>query len=88
MECNKICILDSSDVLINVGDGDTVHTGGAMWEDPAITAAIRGFIRRDGGFIGIGEPSGHQYHGHYLQPATALDVEKETGFTHGYDKYN
>ena len=81
-------ILDSIDVIINVGDGDTAHTGGYVWEDPAVTAAIRGFIHRGGGFIGVGEPSGHQYQGHYFQLATALGVEKETGFTLNYDKYN
>ncbi len=81
-------VLDDVDVIINVGDGDTAHTGGAVWEDPAIVAAIRGFIHRGGGFIGVGEPSGHQYQGHYFQLAGALGVEKETGFTLGYDKYN
>jgi 1,3-beta-galactosyl-N-acetylhexosamine phosphorylase len=81
-------VLDDIDVIINVGDGDTAHTGGAIWEDPAVTTAVRGFIRRGGGFIGVGEPSGHQYQGHYLQLATALGIEKETGFTLGYDKYN
>ena len=81
-------ILKDVDVLVNVGDGDTAHTGGAVWEDPAVSAAIRGFIRRGGGFIGVGEPSGHQYQGHYLQLASALGVEKETGMTLNYDKYN
>ena len=81
-------VLDGVDVLLNIGDGDTAHTGGYLWEDPAITAAIRGFIRRGGGFIGVGEPSGHQYQGHYLQLSGALGVEKETGFTLNYDKYN
>ena len=81
-------LLDSIDVILNVGDGDTAHTGGAEWEDPQVSSAIRGFIHRGGGFIGIGEPSGHQYQGHYLQLASALGVEKETGFTLNYDKYN
>ena len=81
-------ILNEVDVLVNVGDGDTAHTGGAVWEDPTVSAAIRGFIRRGGGFIGVGEPSGHQYQGHYLQLASALGVEKETGMTLNYDKYN
>ncbi len=81
-------ILDAIDVIINVGDGDTAHTGGYEWEDPAISSAIRGFVHRGGGFIGVGEPSGHQYQGHYLQLATLLGVEKETGFTLNYDKYN
>ncbi len=81
-------ILDSIDVIINVGDGDTAHTGGIHWEDPAIVCAIRSFVHRGDGFIGVGEPSGHQYQGHYLQLASLLGVEKETGFTLNYDKYN
>lgn len=81
-------ILDSIDVIINVGDGDTAHTGGAEWEDATISSAIRKFVHNGGGFIGVGEPSGHQYQGHYLQLASVLGVEKETGFTLNYDKYN
>ena len=81
-------LLDSIDVVINVGDGDTAHTGGAEWEDPAVSAAIRKFVHNGGGFIGVGEPSGHQYQGHYFQLASILGVEKETGFTLNYDKYN
>ncbi len=81
-------ILDSIDVIINVGDGDTAHTGGAEWEDPAISAAVRKFVHNGGGFIGVGEPSGHQYQGHFFQLAGVMGVEKETGFTLNYDKYN
>ena len=81
-------LLESIDVLINVGDGDTAHTGGAVWEDPEIASAVKKFIHNGGGFIGVGEPAGHQYQGHYLQLATAMGVEKETGFTLNYDKYN
>ena len=81
-------ILDNIDVIINVGDGDTAHTGGAEWEDSVISSAIRGFVYNGGGFIGVGEPSGHQYQGHYFQLAGVLGVEKETGFTLNYDKYN
>ncbi|MCI8869539.1 MAG: 1,3-beta-galactosyl-N-acetylhexosamine phosphorylase [Lawsonibacter sp.] len=74
--------------LISVGDGDTAHTGGAVWEDPEISSLIKRFVWNGGGFIGVGEPSGHQYQGRYLQLASVLGVEKETGFTLGYDKYN
>ena len=81
-------VLDGVDVLLNVGDADTAHTGGAYWEDAAIAAAVRKFVHEGGGFIGVGEPSGHQYQGHFLQLATLLGVEKETGFTLNYDKYN
>ncbi len=81
-------ILDSIDVILNIGDGDTAHTGGAEWEDPVISSSIRQFVHRGGGLIGVGEPSGHQYQGHYFQLAGVLGVEKETGFTLNYDKYN
>ena len=81
-------VLDGIDVLVSVGDGDTAHTGGAIWEDPAVSAAVKRFVYNGGGFIGVGEPSGHQYQGRYLQLSSILGVEKETGFTLGYDKYN
>lgn len=81
-------ILDDVDVIINVGDGDTAHTGGREWEDADLTSRIREFIYNGGGLIGVGEPSGHQYQGHYFQLANVLGVEKETGFTLNYDKYN
>jgi 1,3-beta-galactosyl-N-acetylhexosamine phosphorylase len=85
---NDSHVLDDVDVLINVGDGDTAHTGGAVWENPVISSAVRAFVYNGGGFIGVGEPAGHQYQGHYLQMAGVLGVEKETGFTLNYDKYN
>ncbi|MBQ8619585.1 MAG: 1,3-beta-galactosyl-N-acetylhexosamine phosphorylase [Clostridia bacterium] len=81
-------VLDGVDVIINVGDADTAHTGGLYWENPVIVAAIRGFIAGGGGFIGVGQPSGHQHQGRFLQLAGQLGVEKENGFTLGYDKYN
>lgn len=85
---NDPAVLDDVDVIINVGDGDTAHTGGKEWEDPAISCAIRAFAAKGGGIIGVGEPAGHQYQGRYIQLASVLGVEKETGFTLNYDKYN
>ena len=81
-------VLSDVDVIINVGDADTAHTGGDIWENPLVTAKIREFVYNGGGFIGIGEPSGHQYQGHFLQLASVMGIEKETGFTLNYDKYN
>ena len=81
-------LLDSLDVIINVGDADTAHTGGIWWEDPEISSAIRRFVWNGGGFIGVGEPSGHPYQGHIFQLASVLGVEEENGFTLNYDKYN
>lgn len=81
-------LLDSLEVIINVGDADTAHTGGIWWEDSEISSAIRKFVWNGGGFIGVGEPSGHPYQGHILQLASVLGVEEENGFTLNYDKYN
>ncbi|MEG0014923.1 MAG: 1,3-beta-galactosyl-N-acetylhexosamine phosphorylase [Cellulosilyticaceae bacterium] len=80
--------LDDIDVIINVGDADTAHTGGAIWEDAEVSARIREFVYNGGGFIGIGEPAGHQFQGRFIQLPNVLGVEKETGFTLNYDKYN
>lgn len=81
-------VLDGIDAIITVGDGDTAHTGGEVWEDAAISSAFKKFVWNGGGLIGVGEPSGHQYQGRYLQLAGVFGVEKETGFTLNYDKYN
>ena len=81
-------VLDGIDVLINVGGGDTAHTGGVWWGGAGISSAVERFGYNGGGLIGVGEPSGHQYQGRYIQLAQVLGVEKETGFTLGYDKYN
>lgn len=81
-------ILEEIDVLLNIGDGDTAHTGGDVWEEPEISSAVKRFVWKGGGLIGLGEPSGHQYQGRYFQLAHVLGVEKETGFTLNYDKYN
>lgn len=81
-------VLDGVDVIINVGDADTAHTGGYYWKNSVICDAIRRFVWKGGGFIGVGEPTGHQSQGRFLQLADVLGVEKEHGFTLGYDKYN
>ena len=81
-------VLEDIDVILNVGDADTAYTGGENWTDEKIVTAVKKFIYNGGGFIGVGEPTGHQYQGHFLQLATTMGVEKETGFTLNVDKYN
>ena len=85
---NDPALLEDIDVVINVGGADTAHSGGENWTDPVILERVRAFIWNGGGFIGVGEPTAHQAGGHFFQLATALGVEKETGFTLNYDKYN
>ncbi len=85
---NDPSILKDIDVLINVGDGDTAHTGGSWLENPAVISALLEYVDRGGGIIGVGEPTGHQHQGRFIQLAGVFGIEKETGFTLGYDKYN
>lgn len=81
-------MLKDIDVILNVGGADTAHTGGAYWCDPVIVSAIKEFVYRGGGMIGVGEPGAHQANGRYFQLANVFGVEEERGFTLGYDKYN
>lgn len=81
-------ILDGIDVILNVGDGDTAYTGGEWWLDTDIVTAVKKFVHKGGGFIGVGEPAAHQANGRYFQLTNILGVEQERGFTLGYDKYN
>ena len=81
-------ILKDIDVIINVGNADTAQTGGEWWCNPAISSAIKEFVYNGGGIIGVGEPSGHQANGHFIQLANVFGVEEEKDFTIGYDKYN
>ena len=81
-------ILKDIDVIINVGDADTAQTGGEWWCNPVISSAIKEFVYNGGGIIGVGEPSGHQANGHFIQLANVFGVEEEKDFTIGYDKYN
>ncbi len=81
-------ILKDIDVIINVGEADTAQTGGEWWCNPQIAAAVKRFVHEGGGFIGVGEPSGHQANGRFFQLANVLGVEEERNFTLGYDKYN
>lgn len=81
-------ILKEIDVILNVGDADTAQTGGEYWSHPVIAAAVKEFVYNGGGIIGVGEPSGHQANGHFIQLANIFGVEEERDFTLGYDKYN
>lgn len=81
-------VLNDIDVIINVGDAYTAHSGGEAWADETIITAIKKFIYNGGGFIGVGEPSAYQWEGRYFQLANVMGVEKENGFNLNTDKYN
>jgi len=66
-------------VLVNDGDAETAWSGGRHWADPAVTAAVRAFVHRGGGFIGCRGPTAFAQQGRYFQLSDVMGVEKETG---------
>ncbi len=85
---NDPSILNDVDVILNVGDANTAYTGGENWKDEKIVTAVKRFVYRGGGFIGVGEPAAYQWQGRFFQLSGELGVEEETGFTLNVDKYN
>lgn len=85
---NNPDILDDIDVILNVGDADTAYTGGENWIDEKIVTAVKKFIYNGGGFIGVGEPTAHQWEGQFFQLGNIMGVEMENGFNLNKDKYN
>ncbi len=81
-------ILDKIDVILNVGDAYTAYSGGENWKDEQILTAVKKFVWRGGGFIGVGEPAAYQWEGRFFQLSGVMGVEEETGFTLNVDKYN
>ena len=81
-------LLKKFDVVINVGDADTAQSGGENWIDETIITAVREFVYNGGGFIGVGEPTAHQWQGRFFQLSDILGVEEEHGFNLNRDKYN
>lgn len=81
-------VLDECRVIVNVGDAYTAPSGGAYWKDPALSCAVRAYVAKGGGLIGVGEPSACQHQGHYFALASVLGVDKEVGFSLSTDKYN
>lgn len=81
-------VLDECSVLINVGDAYTAPSGGEYWMKPEISCAVKAFVARGGGLIGVGEPSAYQHEGRYFVLSSVLGVDREMGFSLSSDKYN
>lgn len=75
-------------VIINAGDAGTAWSGHDYWADEEIVTALKQFVYRGGGFIGIGEPSAYERSGRFFQLSDVLGVDKEIGYTLSYTKYD
>lgn len=80
-------ILDNLDVVLNVGAAGTAFSGGDIWLDPEIAVALRAFVHRGGGLIGVGEPTAAFRNGAFFQLSDVLGVDKELGFSQSTDRY-
>ncbi len=74
-------IPDNINVIINDGEAGSAWSGGEVWRDPDIIAAIRCFVAKGGGFIGSQAPSACNYNGHFFQLFDLLGIDKEMGAT-------
>lgn len=79
--------LDDLDVVLNCGATGDAFSGADAWADPAIASAVRLFVGRGGGFVGIGEPTAHAEEGGVFRLADVLGVDRETGLTLSTDRY-
>lgn len=79
-------IAEDVGVIINAGDANTSWSGGEYWKDEKIVTAIREWVYKGGGFIGIGEPTAYDFQGSFFQLADVLGVQKEIGFTASSNK--
>lgn len=81
-------VLDTFDVLLNMGDAMTAYSGGERWLEPEIAEKVRAFVYNGGGFIGVGEPSAIRANGKYFQLSDVMGVEREMGQTLIFERYN
>ncbi|MEG0527360.1 MAG: 1,3-beta-galactosyl-N-acetylhexosamine phosphorylase [Longicatena sp.] len=84
---NNPSILDTIDVVINVGDAYTSFSGGEEIDESIITT-LREYVYNGGGFIGVGEPLAIRKNGKFFALYDVLGVDEELGFTLNTDKYN
>ncbi|WP_026459957.1 1,3-beta-galactosyl-N-acetylhexosamine phosphorylase [Schaalia suimastitidis] len=89
------------DVVINAGAAHTAFAGGPEWASIELQDALRAFVARGGGFIGVGEPTawlGQQESlvrtgatnaasGRYFTLADVLGVDREIGWSLSTDRY-
>ncbi len=79
--------LDDIDVLVNVGQAGTAFSGGSEWGDPQLQAAVRAFVARGGGLIGVGEPAVFSANGAACQLSDVFGVDQEQSFSLSTDRY-
>lgn len=67
------------DVVINAGRAGTAWSGGEVWRDAALVAALQKWVYEGGVFLGVGEPSAVPGHGGYFRMRSVLGIDRDTG---------
>ncbi len=71
--------LSGVDVVINAGRAGSAWSGGAVWIDPALVAALQKWVYEGGVFLGVGEPSAAPGGGGFFRMAQVLGIDRDTG---------
>ncbi len=74
-------VADDVGVIVNAGAAGTAFSGGDEWLDPALQTAVRAFVARGGGLVGVGEPTAAVAGGAVLQLSDVLGVDREIGWS-------
>lgn len=75
----KAGALAKYDVVINAGKAGTAWSGGDVWKEAQVVAALNEWVYQGGIFLGIGEPSAVSGYGTYFRMAEVLGVDRDTG---------
>jgi 1,3-beta-galactosyl-N-acetylhexosamine phosphorylase len=82
-DIEKNGIPKDASVIINDGAANTSWSGGHWWTNETVVSSLRQWIHGGGGFVGVGDPTAHEYQGRFFQLADVLGVQKEIGQSMG-----
>ena len=89
VELRSVCLRDVAengvpgdvDVLVNAGTAGDAWSGGDIWKDARLKAAVNAFVAKGGALIGVREPAAARDGMRYFQTAEILGVDREIGDT-------
>ncbi|MDF2925178.1 MAG: D-galactosyl-beta-4-L-rhamnose phosphorylase [Paenibacillaceae bacterium] len=72
-------------VIINAGTAGSAWSGGELWNQPAVIAALTEWVYNGGAFLGVNEPSAAPGYDRFFRMAPVLGLDKDTGdrISHG-----
>ncbi len=71
--------LDSYDVVINAGLGNSAWSGGSEWSDEAVVNKLTEWVYNGGALIGVNEPTAVAGYDNYFRMSHILGVDKDNG---------